>query len=554
MTNPPSAPLRDVLSRIGVGIDSRELPADALEFAVSGARIWWPGGPLPGECSEIVLCPPGLAVEDMWALHALPADSDRRVVIVASADPCETAGAQSKAGHVVVPLPAEGYDVESLLVEIRHVVERPDQASARRLASLQRSLSTSLGHAHPIPDLLSRLRKQFSATFALIDAQGRAIHTTGPLPQALIFDQIRVTEAESQRVSIDGWSGIAARLEDVDSPGSLGGWLIAVTRRGEFTYPSITAAVHVAGSLVETSLRVAAVTRDQERAVRAALLEEAIALRPVRGDQELAGRIAGLGISFGNELRVAALQPRPSRAGTNRDQNIAELETAIQPTLAQARVSALTSAHNGVLVVLMQCSPRDLRRMLISSPEKFTGVSVGVGRAVTDVGDIADSYNDAQLALRMLRRRRAGAFMISYEEFDTASRLFADVGLENMQAWAQRYLAEIVDRSGLFEALSSYFQHDQNINAAAHELGIHHNSLRYRLGKVEEALDISLRSPSAVASVFLALTALDLSNERTRIRPGRQSPRDSDAIGSATDFGAERVTGLTRGVVRGSDS
>ncbi|NJC69872.1 hypothetical protein HC031_09090 [Planosporangium thailandense] len=481
-------------------------------------------------------------------LKELLAAAEPRIVILASSEGDRTADR----GHVIVPISPDDYDVESLILEIRHVIEHPDQATTRHLAALQRSLSISLSHDQPIPDLLRRLRMRYNAAFALIDSDGRAAHATGPVPLRMIYEQISLTTADSQRIAVEGWNGVAARIHPVDETDTMGGWLVAATRRNDFADQSITAAVHIAATLVETSQRVAAVARGQERAVRAALLEQAIALRPVRGDQQLGGRIAGLGISFGEELRVAVLRPRSTRPGATRNSSLAELDVVLQQTLAAAHVPALTATRNGVLTALLQTSPRDLRRLLISSPVKFGGVTVGVGRRVTDVGDVADSYHDAQLALRMIHRRRTGTLLLSYEDFDMASRLFADVGLERMESWARRYLDVVIDKPGLLHALVIYFEHDQNINAAARALGIHPNSLRYRLTKVEELLDISLRSPSAIASLLLALTALDLSlNENQRIRPGAQSPPDSDATGAATDFGQE---GPRTGVVRGSDS
>jgi ActR/RegA family two-component response regulator len=496
-----------------------------------------------------VICPPGLAPAQVEALRELARSTGARVVVVPDEGPARVEGSDQQ---VAVLLPVGDYSVEDLVVTIRKCVDGPDQAAARHLAALQRSLSTSLGQDQPVPHLLDRLKKQYSATFTLIDRQGHAVHTTGPLPLTRIFEQISRTDAGSQRVSLDGWAGIATRIAAVEGSAASGGWLVAVTRRGDLSDQLTTAAVHVAGTLIETSQRVTAVAREQERAVQAAVLEEAVALRPVRGDKQLTGRIAGLGISFGGELRVAVLRPRSTRADSLGTKGLAELDTAARQLLASAHVPLLTTQRDGLLTVLMQCSPKDLRRLLISNPASFAGVTVGVGRRVAAVEGVADSYNDAQLALRVLRRRSRGAMLTSYEDFDTASRLFADVGLERMQEWAHAQLRALRERSGLFEALVVYFDHDQNINSAARELGIHHNSLRYRLAKVEEVLGISLRSPSSIASMYLALTALELSHQEDRqIRPGRQSAPDTDASGTATAFAGERTN---PGVVRGPDA
>jgi DNA-binding PucR family transcriptional regulator len=59
----------------------------------------------------------------------------------------------------------------------------------------------------------------------------------------------------------------------------------------------------------------------------------------------------------------------------------------------------------------------------------------------------------------------------------------------------------------LHEALRAYFDHDLDVAATAASLHMHRNSLRYRLARAEQLLGRSLRQPSTVAAVYLALVA-----------------------------------------------
>ena len=59
----------------------------------------------------------------------------------------------------------------------------------------------------------------------------------------------------------------------------------------------------------------------------------------------------------------------------------------------------------------------------------------------------------------------------------------------------------------LHEALSAYFAHDLDIGATAAALHMHRNSLRYRLARAEQVLGGSLKQPSTIAAVYLALVA-----------------------------------------------
>jgi len=216
----------------------------------------------------------------------------------------------------------------------------------------------------------------------------------------------------------------------------------------------------------------------------------------------------------------------------------------------------LTTRDNGV-TMLVQCSVGALQRLLTTRQDDLPSLVVGIGRPLTSVDGVVDSYHDAQLAVRTLRHVAQHQRLMAYEDFDFATRLFADVGLDKMVAWAEDFLRPIADRENLLSGLRAYFEYDQNINLAAEALSIHHNSLRYRLGKVEEMLTINLKQPAAVSSLFLALTAVDLTRQSSALRRRRTQSASSltvadvDAPGTATRF--ETGTPLGLGVVLGPD-
>lgn len=284
------------------------------------------------------------------------------------------------------------------------------------------------------------------------------------------------------------------------------------------------------------------VARQQERAVRASVLEQALAMRRERRDIELEARVAGLGLSFEDELRAVVVRPVRMPSSNLRRTHLDNLYDALSRALAGAGVANVISERSDCLTLLAQCSVNTLQRALVSSADILPDIHVGIGRPVGTVGEVVDSANDAHLAVRTLRRSGTSFRVMSYEDFDFATRLFADVGLERMVGWAEDFLRPLHGRQNLIEGLQCFFEFDQNINLASEALSIHHNSLRYRLAKVEELLKINLRQPSAVSSVFLALTALELeqpSAERrwNARRVQRPSPQDLDAPSTATHFG-----------------
>jgi sugar diacid utilization regulator len=149
---------------------------------------------------------------------------------------------------------------------------------------------------------------------------------------------------------------------------------------------------------------------------------------------------------------------------------------------------------------------------------------------------VVDSYDDARLAVRTIRRQSGAGAVLAYEDFGFAMRLVSDVGTEKMGTWAEQLLGPLDGQPLLLEGLREYFDSQLNIIAAAKNLNVHHNSLRYRLSRVEELLQVKLRDPATVTALFLALTARALDDESPDTRrpaplrrprsPGAQPPED----------------------------
>lgn len=120
-----------------------------------------------------------------------------------------------------------------------------------------------------------------------------------------------------------------------------------------------------------------------------------------------------------------------------------------------------------------------------------------------------------------------------------------------MVAWAQEFFRPLDGRDALVVALQVYFERGLNIEAAANDLFVHHNSLRYRLSKIEELLGINLGDPAAISSTYLALTALNLVGEpHVGQRADVTHPADTDTTDTsrfgeaAIDLRRTKVTDL----------
>ena len=94
-----------------------------------------------------------------------------------------------------------------------------------------------------------------------------------------------------------------------------------------------------------------------------------------------------------------------------------------------------------------------------------------------------------------------------FEDFDLGTFLVSEIAPERLAPKVGEILSVLQANPPLHEALSAYFAHDLDIAATAAALHMHRNSLRYRLARAEQLLGRSLKQPSTIAAVYLALVA-----------------------------------------------
>lgn len=548
--DPTSIPLGAVLADLGPAAKLVAGAASQQSRQVRGAVVLLKPGDLPADMDVVVICPDAESFSDLAAAthHGLG-----RVIFVTASESSLSEGIEAVGEQHVVIAVDPALNVADVVMSFSRSMQMPEESVSRRLASLQRALSQSMTETEPIPALLSRLAHVCNATAVLIDRFGKTVHATGPTPMSLLFEEIGRTSADSQNVDVDGWRGVAARISAPDEADSHFGWLVITARRANFPDSHSTSAAHVAATLVEASQRMAVAARQQERAIRTAVLEEALALRREPHNPELAARITAFGLSFADDLRTIVFRPIRPAAASRSLPATEDLSEILGKALESQSIAYLMTAKDKTLTIAAQCSVQAFRRVIVAEGSKLPGALIGIGRSVHALGDILDSYQDAQLAVRTLRRNSRGPKVMAYEDFNYATRLFADVGFDKMIKWAQEFLKPLEGRELLVEGLQTYFEHAQNINAAADFLQIHHNSLRYRIAKAEEILGINLREPGAVSSVFLALTALELGRIQ---QPRPKSSGDTGRSRRPSDVEASDVLPYSRpsaeraGVVR----
>jgi sugar diacid utilization regulator/putative methionine-R-sulfoxide reductase with GAF domain len=158
----------------------------------------------------------------------------------------------------------------------------------------------------------------------------------------------------------------------------------------------------------------------------------------------------------------------------------------------------------------------------------------GLGRTCRRLGDFAESYREAVIALDLARSTGGQAGIRTHEDLGFYGLLAGAVDLRALDALAQRTLAALVraDRelgTRYLVTLAAYLRNDRHLKPAAAALGIHINTLRYRLARIENLLGVRLDDVEARFLLELAVRLVEardgeaFRSTRTRRLSGRST-------------------------------
>jgi PucR family transcriptional regulator, purine catabolism regulatory protein len=365
--------------------------------------------------------------------------------------------------------------------EIIHFVDSAltsgEEQVFRRLTALQRYLVDALRTPQPERAMVDRLARFLDASVLLLSAEGRPEIVAGRPPADALLEEVCAEPPGLLELEVGGWHAVATPV------GQTPRRLVLASPHSGFIAKLAKPAAEATAPLLAAMARLSDVLRDQEHAVKGALLEEALESAEARDPLPVAARAAAFGVDFREPARMIVI--RCDDPSAVRRELVSRLERGRIPHLAQVR--------DGSLTALVQGSPDVV--------DGLAGSAIGIGRPVEAIADAHHSLRDAELAVRQ------GARVTRFEDFDLATFMVSEIPPERLDPKVDEILSVLRAHPPLHEALSAYFAHDLDIAATAASLHMHRNSLRYRLARAEQELGRSLKQPATIAAVHIALVA-----------------------------------------------
>lgn len=129
--------------------------------------------------------------------------------------------------------------------------------------------------------------------------------------------------------------------------------------------------------------------------------------------------------------------------------------------------------------------------------EAMIKVRVAYGNAVSQIPELAESYQEAKLALEVGRVFYAEYDIISYGKLGIG-RLIYQLPMTLCEMYIKEVfgnkIPEILTDEEAMTTISKFFENNLNISETARQLYVHRNTLVYRLERIEKAIGLDIRT------------------------------------------------------------
>jgi len=158
----------------------------------------------------------------------------------------------------------------------------------------------------------------------------------------------------------------------------------------------------------------------------------------------------------------------------------------------------------------LRLADRIVQRVAESIPDMT--VTVGIGRDFPSFEHVAESFRQAELAGRLGASLWGGNRAIHYDDLGVHRLLFAMREQEEMitPALARLLAHDTQHKTEYVRTLTAYFGSMGRLRTAAAELGIHRNTLEYRMGRIQELAGTDLDHPDNRLALELGIQLLKL--------------------------------------------
>lgn len=146
------------------------------------------------------------------------------------------------------------------------------------------------------------------------------------------------------------------------------------------------------------------------------------------------------------------------------------------------------------------------------------GARCGVSQEFENLLEVAIYQRQAEDALEIGREIDKGKLLYNFDDYRTSAILLPRVKELARVSYVPKVLKDITDydrenSTELFITLKCYVNNMLNTSITAKELHLHRNSLLYRIGRIEEVFQLSLKDPKTFRTLLIAFYMIELEEQ-----------------------------------------
>ena len=199
------------------------------------------------------------------------------------------------------------------------------------------------------------------------------------------------------------------------------------------------------------------------------------------------------------------------------------IEKVIKNTLSALFYHSIIVELDGLFIILIAVDqPKQRKEMKNESKRIAAAISkkmvehmnedqalLGIGKFYPSIIDICRSYQEAKMALEFGRFKSDDSTIIHFEDLGII-RLLANIRQELLEEFSYEYLGELAEydaenEADMLSTIQVYLTENGNLKSTADKLFIHINTLRNRLKKIENILNIDLQNSDDFLNLLISL-------------------------------------------------
>lgn len=385
--------------------------------------------------------------------------------------------------------------------QLQAVLDRGVEHGQNRLTIVQQML-TALNEENPITALIAQLGRHCEGSALLYDSAGKVIESTGLAPANLLQQEMSRRHLAKGSFSVGRWH-VLGRAISIRTQSYV---LVLASRSVEVLEDYGPFMLDSVASLLGTFQSLDSFAMVQQVQHSAHLFRELELGIPLAKEMRYWDRLQEYGFTAFTPLRFVSASTTGGRLLTK-----TELESIAQ-FAAHSSTPVLVSEH-----VRTSELPPGFHMLAEASSaldewlSRLSGtMSVGVSAQYSQLSRTPEVGRTAQLAenLALKRLKASQEFrptVVYVDALTPAEWLLARAHSRRDRGQIEGYVSDLREHEELLRTLLMYFSHRMKIAEAARTLGIHQNTLRYRLTKIERVLEVSLSEPATIANLYLAL-------------------------------------------------